>query len=86
MEAADPPGLDMPLLSVWADRTGLLCCKSIEQITLWGCPDMKKVPIVDEVVELSPPPRLKKIKVERQWWESLVQDNSSPFLNLFSTP
>ncbi|KAK4857410.1 hypothetical protein QYF36_000230 [Acer negundo] len=57
---------------------GVMICDSLQEIFIWRCPQLKRLPIylpVDEKGEPSPPPALNKIRVQREWWEALEWDN-----------
>ncbi|KAI9197859.1 hypothetical protein LWI28_005688 [Acer negundo] len=59
----------------------LMVCDSLQQIYIWGCPQLKRFPIylpIDEKGEPSPPPALNEIYVERSWWEALEWDHLHP--------
>ncbi|KAJ0074998.1 hypothetical protein Patl1_34807 [Pistacia atlantica] len=57
--------LDLPHLS----SNGVMVCDSLEQIEVWRCPKLKRLPLS------LPLPAIKEIKVEEDWWNSLEWDN-----------
>ncbi|KAK0578709.1 hypothetical protein LWI29_014917 [Acer saccharum] len=67
------------IINVCGSTNGvLMVCDSLQEITIWDCPQLKRFPIylpIDEKGEPSPPPALNKIDVTREWWEALEWDN-----------
>ncbi|KAK3200028.1 hypothetical protein Dsin_023443 [Dipteronia sinensis] len=69
------------IINVCGSNRVLMVCDSLQEIVIWGCPQLKRLPIyvgVDEKGEPSPPPALKKIDVIRGWWEALEWDHLHP--------
>ncbi|GMP38689.1 hypothetical protein CsSME_00009842 [Camellia sinensis var. sinensis] len=58
---------------------GIMVCESLQQIEIWGCPMLRRLPISlhmnDDGGQASAPPALRIIYGEREWWESLEWDN-----------
>ena len=54
----------------------VISCDSLEEIFIYGCPKLKRLPLSLPLLNgpLSPPPSLKRIAVEEEWWESLEWD------------
>ncbi|GLU15346.1 hypothetical protein SLE2022_318440 [Rubroshorea leprosula] len=73
-------GLLLQLRSICSAK-GVMVCDSIEEITIWNCPKLKRIPL--QLPQLdnghsSPLPRLKKIKIgenSEAWWESVEWDH-----------
>ncbi|KAK4858181.1 hypothetical protein QYF36_012411 [Acer negundo] len=70
--------IDLPKLKSIASCNRVMVCDSLQEIVIWGCPQLKHLPIyfpIDEKGKSSPPPALNKITVERKWWEALEWDH-----------
>ncbi|KAK3188596.1 hypothetical protein Dsin_028157 [Dipteronia sinensis] len=73
--------IDLPKLKSITSCNGVMVCDSLQEIVIWGCPQLKHLPIylpIDEEGKPSPPPALNKITVERKWWEALEWDHLHP--------
>ncbi|KAK2644679.1 hypothetical protein Ddye_019874 [Dipteronia dyeriana] len=73
--------IDLPKLKSIASCNGVMVCDSLQEIVIWGCPQLKRLPIylpIDEKGKPSPLPTLNKITVERKWWEALEWDHLHP--------
>ncbi|KAK0580113.1 hypothetical protein LWI29_036540 [Acer saccharum] len=73
--------IDLPKLKSIASCNGVMVCDSLQEIVIWGCPQLKHLPIYlpkEEKGKPSPPPALNKITVERKWWEALESDHLHP--------
>ncbi|KAL5759039.1 hypothetical protein ACOSP7_021650 [Xanthoceras sorbifolium] len=71
----------MPELKSICSSNGVMVCDSLQEIVIWGCPQLKRLPLylpVDEKGQPSPPPALQKIDVHREWWEALEWDHLHP--------
>ncbi|KAL5757205.1 hypothetical protein ACOSQ2_021951 [Xanthoceras sorbifolium] len=71
----------MPELKSICSSNGVMVCDSLQEIEIWGCPELKRLPLylpVDEKGQPSPPPALQKIDVHREWWEALEWDHLHP--------
>ncbi|KAL3824744.1 hypothetical protein ACJIZ3_020773 [Penstemon smallii] len=79
---------NLPKLKSICSEEAKMCCNSIEEITIGGCPEVKKLPLLfirssNSVEEedshhsssYSPPPNLMSIQTEENWWESLEWDH-----------
>ncbi|KAL5545436.1 hypothetical protein UlMin_005123 [Ulmus minor] len=53
--------------------TGIVRSNSLEEIYVRECPKLRRMPLLCE--EPNPLPSLKKIDVEKEWWESLQWDH-----------
>ena len=51
----------------------VISCDSLEEILILGWPKLKRLPLSLPLLngQLSPPPSLKHIKTEEEWWELL---------------
>ncbi|CDP20734.1 unnamed protein product [Coffea canephora] len=56
-----------------------LICDSIKEITIFNCPNLKKLPSFLSTIDGPPslPSTLRKIRGDKEWWESLQWDNPS---------
>ncbi|GLU15383.1 hypothetical protein SLE2022_318800 [Rubroshorea leprosula] len=71
----------LPQLRTICSAKGVMVCDSIEEITIKGCPELKRIPL--QLPQLdnghsSPFPRLKKIVIDEdsnEWWESVDWDD-----------
>ncbi|GLU15755.1 hypothetical protein SLE2022_322230 [Rubroshorea leprosula] len=80
---------DLPQLKSICSAKGVMVCDSIEEIKIWECRELKRIPVQLPLLdnsEPSPPPRLREIKIDRdskEWWESVEWDHKNllqPFL------
>ncbi|KAJ0007897.1 hypothetical protein Pint_30417 [Pistacia integerrima] len=60
---------NLPELKRICSSNGVMVCDSLEQIEVWRCPKLKRLPLS------LPLPAIKEIKVEEDWWNSLEWDN-----------
>ncbi|CDP17480.1 unnamed protein product [Coffea canephora] len=56
-----------------------MICNSIEDIAIFGCPNLKRLPLFLSTIngQLSLPSTLSKIRGDKEWWESLEWDYPS---------
>ncbi|CAL5331656.1 unnamed protein product [Camellia sinensis] len=58
---------------------GVMACESLQQIHIWDCPMLRRLPISlhmnEDGKQASAPPVLQSIFGEEEWWESLEWDN-----------
>ncbi|GLT27789.1 hypothetical protein SLA2020_027620 [Shorea laevis] len=80
----------LPQLKSICSAKGVMVCDSIEVIEIQRCQELKRIPVQLPLLDNgqpSPPPRLKEIKIEKEWWESVEWDHKNllqPFLKYFS--
>jgi disease resistance protein RPS2 len=82
----------LPELKSICSSSKVISCDSLEEILIEGCPKLKRLPLSLPLLngQLSPPPSLKQITAEEEWWESLewdCQDTKNvlqPFFRKFS--
>ncbi|GLT30887.1 hypothetical protein SLA2020_056660 [Shorea laevis] len=79
----------LPQLKSICSAKGVMVCDSIEEIRIWRCRELKRIPVQLPLLDNgqpSPPPRLKKIEIDeesKEWWESVEWDHKNllqPFL------
>ncbi|GLU15754.1 hypothetical protein SLE2022_322220 [Rubroshorea leprosula] len=72
---------------------GVMVCDSIEEIKIWECRELKRIPVQLPLLDNgqpSPPPHLKEIGLDEEseeWWESVEWDHKNllqPFLKYAS--
>ncbi|GLT31076.1 hypothetical protein SLA2020_058390 [Shorea laevis] len=77
---------NLPQLKSICSAKGVMVCDSIEEIRIWGCRELKRIPVQLPLLDNgqpSPPPRLKEITIEKERWESVEWDHKNllqPFL------
>ncbi|XP_027172006.1 putative disease resistance protein At4g10780 [Coffea eugenioides] len=56
-----------------------MICYSIDEIVIFGCPNLKRLPLFLSTINGPPslPSTLHKIRGDKEWWESLQWDNPS---------
>ncbi|KAL7236187.1 hypothetical protein ACSBR1_019450 [Camellia fascicularis] len=58
---------------------GIMVCESLQEIQIWGCPMIRRLPISllmnEDGEPASAAPALQYIDGEKEWWESLEWDN-----------
>jgi disease resistance protein RPS2 len=66
----------LPELKSICSSSKVISCDSLEEIFIWACPKLKRLPLSLPLLDgqLSPPPSLKRIEAEEEWWESLEWD------------
>jgi disease resistance protein RPS2 len=66
----------LPELKSICSSSKVISCDSLEEILILGCPKLKRLPLSLPFLngQLSPPPSLKHIKAEEEWWELLEWD------------
>jgi disease resistance protein RPS2 len=66
----------LPELKSICSSSKVISCDSLEEISITECPKLKRLPLSLPLLngQLSPPPSLKRIKAEEEWWESLEWD------------
>ncbi|GLT31103.1 hypothetical protein SLA2020_058650 [Shorea laevis] len=83
----------LPQLKSIYSAKGLMVCDSIEEIQIWKCQELKRMPVQLPLLDNgqpSPPPCLKEIKMDEEskdWWESVEWDHKNllqPFLKYSS--
>ncbi|GLT31091.1 hypothetical protein SLA2020_058540 [Shorea laevis] len=79
----------LPQLKSICSAKGVMICDSIEQIVIWKCGELKRIPVQLPLLdngEPSPPPSLEGIWIDeesKEWWESVEWDHKNllqPFL------
>ncbi|GLU15371.1 hypothetical protein SLE2022_318690 [Rubroshorea leprosula] len=69
----------MDQLKSICSANGAMVCDSIEEIQIWKCRGLKRIPLQLPLLDNgqpSPPPCLKKIEIDeesKEWWESVVE-------------
>ncbi|GLU15736.1 hypothetical protein SLE2022_322050 [Rubroshorea leprosula] len=80
---------NLPQLKSICSAKGVMVCDSIEEIQIWRCLKLKRIPVQLPLLDNgqpSPPPHLKEIKIDeesKEWWESVEWDHKNllqPFL------
>ena len=70
---------DLPELKTICNSNKVIVCDSIEEITLFCCPKLKRLPLFLPLLsdgQLSPPPSLRIIySFNKEWWDSLEWDS-----------
>ncbi|XP_060668072.1 probable disease resistance protein At4g27220 isoform X2 [Ziziphus jujuba] len=62
----------LPELKSFCSIGKVMVADSLQEISIWKCPKLKRIPFVDN----EPcPPSLQSIDVHKQWWESLEWDH-----------
>uniref|UniRef100_A0A2N9I980 Uncharacterized protein n=1 Tax=Fagus sylvatica TaxID=28930 RepID=A0A2N9I980_FAGSY len=66
----------LPELKSICSSSKVINCDSLEKILIDGCPKLKRLPFSLPLLngQLSPPPSLKEIYADEEWWESLEWD------------
>ncbi|GKV15093.1 hypothetical protein SLEP1_g25893 [Rubroshorea leprosula] len=89
---------DLPQLKSIYSAKGVMVCDSIEEIGIWGCRELKRIPVQLRLLDNgqpSLPPRLREIKMDeesKEWWESVEWDYPNaknllkPFLKYSTYP
>ncbi|GLU15365.1 hypothetical protein SLE2022_318630 [Rubroshorea leprosula] len=84
----------LPQLKSICSAKGVMVCDSIEYISIWECPELKRIPVQLPMLDNgqpSAPPHLKGIEIHilsEEWWESLEWDHPNaknilqPFLKI----
>ncbi|GLU15708.1 hypothetical protein SLE2022_321780 [Rubroshorea leprosula] len=78
--------MDLPQLKSICSAKGVMVCDSIEKIRIKSCRKLKRIPIQLPLLDNgqpSPPPRLREIEIDKEWWESVEWDHKNllqPFL------
>ncbi|GLT30523.1 hypothetical protein SLA2020_053180 [Shorea laevis] len=84
---------ELPQLKSICSAKGVMVCDSIEEITIFRCRELNRIPVQLPLLDNgqpSPPPCLKEIKIDeesKEWWESVEWDHKNllqPFLNYLS--
>uniref|UniRef100_A0A2N9HK72 Disease resistance protein At4g27190-like leucine-rich repeats domain-containing protein n=1 Tax=Fagus sylvatica TaxID=28930 RepID=A0A2N9HK72_FAGSY len=67
----------LPELKSICSSSKVISWDSLKQILIQRCPKLKRLPLSLPLLngQLSPPPSLKKIEAEEEWWESLEWDS-----------
>uniref|UniRef100_A0A2N9G0N4 Disease resistance protein At4g27190-like leucine-rich repeats domain-containing protein n=1 Tax=Fagus sylvatica TaxID=28930 RepID=A0A2N9G0N4_FAGSY len=67
----------LPELKSVCSSSKVISCDSLKKILIYRCPKLKRLPLSLPLLngQLSPPPSLKQIEVEEEWWESLEWDS-----------
>ncbi|XP_075668755.1 disease resistance protein At4g27190-like [Castanea sativa] len=79
---------ELPGLKTICSSSKVIVCDSLETIQMYKCPKVKRLPLSLPLLngQLSPPPSLKEIEADKEWWESLdCQDTKNvlqPFFRL----
>ncbi|GLU15750.1 hypothetical protein SLE2022_322180 [Rubroshorea leprosula] len=77
---------DLPQLKSICSAKRVIVCDSIEKITIWDCRELKRIPVQLPLLDNgqpSPPPCLREIWIDKEWWESVEWDHKNllqPFL------
>ncbi|GLT41856.1 hypothetical protein SLA2020_158890 [Shorea laevis] len=80
---------NLPQLKSICSAKGVMFCDSIEQIAIWRCWELKRIPVQLPLLDNgqpSPPPCLREIEIDeksKEWWESVEWDHKNllhPFL------
>ena len=66
----------LPELKSICSSSKVISCDSLEEIYIDYCPKLKRLPLSLPLLngQLSPPPSLKRIEANEEWWESLEWD------------
>ncbi|THG08008.1 hypothetical protein TEA_029376 [Camellia sinensis var. sinensis] len=68
---------DLPRLN--SIYKGIMVCESLQQIGIWWCPMLRRLPISlhmnEDGEQASAPPAFRSISGSTEWWESLKWDN-----------
>ncbi|GKV15099.1 hypothetical protein SLEP1_g25899 [Rubroshorea leprosula] len=89
--------LFLPQLKSICNAKGVMVCDSIEEIRIWRCRELKRIPVQFLLLDNGQPSplRLKEIKIDedsKEWWESVEWDHLNaknllnPFLKYFAYP
>ncbi|GLU15770.1 hypothetical protein SLE2022_322380 [Rubroshorea leprosula] len=90
--------LFLPQLKSICSAKGVMVCDSIEEIRIWRCRELKRIPVQLLLLDNgqpSPPPHLREIKMDedsKEWWESVEWDHPNaknllkPFLKYSAYP
>ncbi|GLU15757.1 hypothetical protein SLE2022_322250 [Rubroshorea leprosula] len=79
----------LPQLKSICSAKGVMVCDSIEEIKIWSCRELKRIPVQLPLLDNgqpSTPPHLRKINMDgdaEEWWESVEWDHKNllqPFL------
>uniref|UniRef100_A0A7N2MB87 NB-ARC domain-containing protein n=2 Tax=Quercus lobata TaxID=97700 RepID=A0A7N2MB87_QUELO len=68
----------LPELKTICSSSKVIVCDSLETIEIRKCPKLKRLPLslpLPSNGQLSPPPSLKEIVADEEWWESLEWDS-----------
>ncbi|GKV50718.1 hypothetical protein SLEP1_g57417 [Rubroshorea leprosula] len=81
--------INLPQLKSIYSAKGVVVCDSIEKIVIFECQELKRIPVQLPLLDNgqpSHPPRLKEIKTDKEWWESMEWDhpNAKNLLKPFS--
>ncbi|GKV15042.1 hypothetical protein SLEP1_g25844 [Rubroshorea leprosula] len=81
---------NLPQLKSICSAKGVMVCDSIEEIKIWKCREVNRIPVQLPLLDNgqpSPPPRLREIEIDKEWWESVEWDHKNllqPFLKYWS--
>ncbi|GLT38170.1 hypothetical protein SLA2020_124350 [Shorea laevis] len=80
---------NLPQLKSICSTKGVMVCNSIEEIKIWNCRELKRIPVQLPLLDNgqpSTPSHLREIKIDeesKEWWESVEWDHKNllqPFL------
>ncbi|GKV15046.1 hypothetical protein SLEP1_g25848 [Rubroshorea leprosula] len=77
---------DLPQLKSICSDKGVMVCDSIEEITIFRCWELKRIPVQLPLLDNGQPSHLREIKIDeesKEWWESVEWDHKNllqPFL------
>ncbi|GLU15707.1 hypothetical protein SLE2022_321770 [Rubroshorea leprosula] len=77
--------MDLPQLKSICSAKGVMVCDSIEEIWIFKCRELKRIPVQLPLLDNgqpSPPPHLRRIMMDRdaeEWWESVEWDHKNLF-------
>ena len=80
---------DLPELKTICSSRKLIVCDSLERVEIIECQKLKRLPLSLPLLngQLSPPPSLKDIEADKEWWESLdCQDTKNVLQPFFWDP
>ncbi|GLT25293.1 hypothetical protein SLA2020_004310 [Shorea laevis] len=69
---------NLPKLKSICSRKGVMVCDSIDEIEIYECLELKRIPLQLPQLdngEPSPPPRLREICINKEWWKSVEWDH-----------
>ncbi|GKV15095.1 hypothetical protein SLEP1_g25895 [Rubroshorea leprosula] len=87
--------INLPQLKSICSAKGVVVCDSIEKIVIFECQELKRIPVQLPLLDNgqpSHPPRLREIKIDKEWWESMEWDHPNaknllkPFLKYSRYP